>query len=312
MQNFVANDSNLKEIKYAVETSIEYNSKVLPYISSKDLANTIRTNNFRLFLGSKILSKIESISKDSTTVLVDKTFSLFSKSDSIKDVNEMITECYALESKIGHPDSITEMCQNLYSLSKAIFIKRIFMKDEEAYQVMLQFVFIPMVNNRKIIEEEFFIQKPDIAWKLSWENIVLILKDIRSIAFFVLLGCLFVGYIIFRIILMRIFDKQSLKPNPLLSQSDYDKLYRKLDSEERENKQKQINEAALLTTIESLKADLIGKKEQIERIVMKQQLDLSKWQEKETEYIKELKRVNKINEDLMDRIHKQTGESSPK
>lgn len=89
-------------------------------------------------------------------------------------------------------------------------------------------------------------------------------------------------------------------------------MHRKLDSEERENKQKQINETVLLTAIESLKADLIGKKEQIERIVMKQQLDLSKWEEKETEYIKEIKRVNKINENWMDRINKQTGESSPK
>jgi len=89
-------------------------------------------------------------------------------------------------------------------------------------------------------------------------------------------------------------------------------LHRKLDSEERENKQKQINETVLLTAIESLKADLIGKKEQIERIVMKQQLDLSKWEEKETEYIKEIKRVNKNNENWMDRINKQTGESSPK
>lgn len=89
-------------------------------------------------------------------------------------------------------------------------------------------------------------------------------------------------------------------------------MHRKLDSEERENKQKQINETVLLTAIESLKADLIGKKEQIERIVMKQQLDLSKWEEKETEYIKEIKRVNKINENWMDRINKQIGESSPK
>lgn len=89
-------------------------------------------------------------------------------------------------------------------------------------------------------------------------------------------------------------------------------MHRKLDSEERENKEKQINETVLLTAIESLKADLIGKKEQIERIVMKQQLDLSKWEEKETEYIKEIKRVNKINENWMDRINKQTGESSPK
>lgn len=89
-------------------------------------------------------------------------------------------------------------------------------------------------------------------------------------------------------------------------------MHRKLDSEERENKQKQINETVLLTAIESLKADLIGKKEQIERIVMKQLLDLSKWEEKETEYIKEIKRVNKINENWMDRINKQTGESSPK
>lgn len=89
-------------------------------------------------------------------------------------------------------------------------------------------------------------------------------------------------------------------------------MHRKLDSEERENKQKQINETVLLTAIESLKADLIGKKEQIERIVMKQQLDLSKWEEKETEYIKEIKRVNKNNENWMDRINKQTGESSPK
>lgn len=85
-------------------------------------------------------------------------------------------------------------------------------------------------------------------------------------------------------------------------------MHRKLDSEERENKQKQINETVLLTAIESLKADLIGKKEQIERIVMKQQLDLSKWEEKETEYIKEIKRVNKNNENWMDRINKQTGE----
>ena len=80
----------------------------------------------------------------------------------------------------------------------------------------------------------------------------------------------------------------------------------------RQNKQKQINETVLLTAIESLKADLIGKKEQIERIVMKQQLDLSKWEEKETGYIKEIKRVNKINKNWMDRINKQTGESSPK
>lgn len=310
LSEYLDNDSNYIEIDCAVEAAIEYYSKVLPYISKRDIADSIRKNNYKLFLGRRLLSNINPKICDSTTVFVDKTISLFSKSDSIKEVNRLIQECYALESKIGHSDSTTYICQKLYSLSKTMFLSRMFRTKEEGYkEAIIQFILYPMIANRKVIENEFLIQEPEITWEFSWENIRLILKDIRSIALFILLGCIFVGYILFRILMMRIFDRNSLKPNPILSQNDYDKLQCKIDSKERENKQKQINETALLTKIKSLEDDLISKKKEMEEFFMKQQSDLRKWQEKENEYIKELERVNKINEELNNRINKQQEET---
>lgn len=304
LSEYLDNDSNYIEINCAAEAAFEYYSNILPYISKIDIAGDIRINNYKLFLGHKILSNINPIKRDSTTVLVDKINSLFSKSDSIKEVNRLIFECYALQSKIGHSDSTTYLCQNFYSLSKQMFLNRMFRIDKGKYkEVILEFILLPMIENRNAIEKEFFTQKPKITWEFSWKNLQLIVKDIRTIALFILLGCIFVGYILFRILMMRIFDRDSLKPNPILSQIDYAKLQCKLYSEERENKQKQINETALLTKIKSLEDDLISKKKELEEFFMKQQLDLRKWQEKETEYIKELERVNKINEDLNNRIN---------
>ncbi len=76
------------------------------------------------------------------------------------------------------------------------------------------------------------------------------------ISVIILLVCVFIGYMLFRIILMRFFDKKSLEPNPKMSQSDLDKLNKELTIYKKENVQYDINLSSMSAQIKQLKIEL--------------------------------------------------------
>ena len=61
---------------------------------------------------------------------------------------------------------------------------------------------------------------------------------------------------LFRIIIMRFFDKKSLEPNPRMSQSDLDKLNKELSLCRKENSQYEINMSTYAAQIKQLQNEL--------------------------------------------------------
>lgn len=89
----------------------------------------------------------------------------------------------------------------------------------------------------------FFIVQPLLKARILLNNEISPHKKNNSVSYsiFILFISIFVGYMLFRILLMRVLNRKSLEPNPRLSQDDLNKLLRKLDNLE---KDKQLLENA--------------------------------------------------------------------
>lgn len=77
------------------------------------------------------------------------------------------------------------------------------------------FCLTPLIENVQIMTQEFSPKLENN--KPMWVSVAL------------LFVCVFIGYMLFRIILMKFFDKKSLCPNPQKSQSDLDKLQKVIE-----------------------------------------------------------------------------------
>ena len=202
--NYISNKKNHSTIAKIAEMSMEYSSKIIPYVTRTELADSIRNNNHYLFLGYKCLS-------DSTIEITDS--SAF--------VKNLTMECSSLCSKIGYNSNVKKIASMFYSLVKAKQSLDVKDKDTIEAKIISQLILTPMIKNKQFIENEFFF--PD---RNGTKDSVL--NDVRVTALLLLLLCVFVGYMLFRIVLMRVLDKKSLTPNPLLSQSDLDKLKKEI------------------------------------------------------------------------------------
>lgn len=202
--SYISNNENRSMIAKTAEMSVEFSSKIIPYVTRMELADSIRKNNYYLFLGYKCLS-------DSTIEIADS--SAF--------VKNLTMECSSLYNKIGYNSNVKRIASMFYSLVK--FNQSLGVKGKDAMEakIISQLILTPMIKNKQFIENEFFFPDGNVT-KES------VLTDVRVKALLLLLLCVFVGYMLFRIVLMRALDKKSLTPNPLLSQSDLDKLKKEI------------------------------------------------------------------------------------
>ena len=204
LNSYISNKENHSMIAKTAEMSVEFSSKIIPYVTRTELADSIRNNNYYLFLGYKCLS-------DSTIEIADSsTF-----------VKNLTMECSSLYNKIGYNRNVKKIASKFYSLVKFNQSLGIKGKDAMEAEIISQLILIPMIKNKQFIENEIFFSDGNTT-KNS------ILNDVRVTALLLLLLCVFVGYMLFRIVLMRVLDKKSLTPNPLLSQSDLDKLKKEI------------------------------------------------------------------------------------
>ena len=147
--------------------------------------------------------------------------SIIEIADSSVFVKNLIVECSSLYNKIGYNKNTKQIASMCYSLMKAKQMLKTKDIDNIEAKMTAQLVLIPMMKNKEIIENEFFFPNENSTYTS-------ILNDVRIIALLLLLLCILVGYMLFRIVLMRVLDKKSLTPNPLLSQSDLDKLKKEI------------------------------------------------------------------------------------
>lgn len=204
LYSYISNKENYRTIAKTAEMSMEYSSKIIPYVTRSELVDSIRNNNYYQFLGYKCLS-------DSTIEI----------SDSSAFVKRLTMECSSLYSKIGYNSNVKKIASMFYSLVKSKQSLDVKGKDAIEAKMISQLILTPMIKNKQIIENEFFFPNEN-GTKTSGLN------DVRVTALLLLLLCVFVGYMLFRIVLMKALDKKSLTPNPLLSQSDLDKLKKEI------------------------------------------------------------------------------------
>ena len=149
-----------------------------------------------------------------------------------------------VKGKVSINTNINEIVQRSYSLHRDY--KELLYKSDINNGVKLliakQFTkctMLPMIENISIITNEFS-PKADTERKNLLDTI------------YILFACIFIGYMLFRIILMKLFDTKSLEPNPKMSQSDLDKINKELALYKKEHHQFEINQDYLNTQIKKL------------------------------------------------------------
>ena len=95
LNSYISNKENHSMIAKTAEMSVEFSSKIIPYVTRTELADSIRNNNYYLFLGYKCLS-------DSTIEIADSsTF-----------VKNLTMECSSLYNKIGYNRNVKKIIFN--------------------------------------------------------------------------------------------------------------------------------------------------------------------------------------------------------
>lgn len=203
---YITSPKNHITIANTAEQSFEYYSQILPYVYSEGVADSIRTNNYYLLLGYKCMA-------DSTAELPDSSIY----------VRNLVAECSSLGDKIGYNRNVVNIASKFYSLAKAKRALNDKYKKQLEAIMLKHLILMPMLKNKMLIEQEFFFPSEK-------DPVAKIYDDVRVKALLLLILCIFVGYVLFRIVLMRVLDRNSLTPNPLLSQSDLDNLMKEIKS----------------------------------------------------------------------------------
>ena len=289
---YLSDKQHLKELEKATKAMLDYSVRSIPYITNEANANSIRKNCFCLLLGGRVLS-------DSITWKTALKDSTRADSDSVDYVTELKNDCFLLENRIEYKTDVNGIASKFYSITKVISALRYlsFVSDSDL-DVLLRFVFFPIIENRNYIAEEFFPKSERLTCHFDEKNLMLFITDIRTKAIGILVVCIFLGYMLFRVVSMRVFDRKSLRPNPQLSQNECKKLLREIDCCRRENEKNQIYEQSMLERIHALEKELQKSNTKLNDITIKRQSEMQEWTDKEKEYRDERTKLNNMNMEL--------------
>ena len=224
---FMSDRDNWSKIIYASQKCIDISASIAPYVDAEK-SDSLLSNNFFMLSGSRLLCALND------TVLLDSA-------SFIQDINESYIEAMVLGT-VSLNSNVREIAQSLYSLYRTLSDMDDMASVVSSMQAINMLVLMPMMKNAWAIQEEFIPQEEtNEPMKQSMK---------------VLFVSLFIGYMLFRIILMRCLDKKSLEPNPRMSQSDLDKLNRELVSEKKEKKQMERNADILEMKMKVLSEEL--------------------------------------------------------
>lgn len=223
--NYISDKSNWSSIDHMTKRCMQISSSIAPYLDSKR-SQKLLSNNSLMLIGLQMREAV------SSPIVID----------SISFENKYAKE-FIRCSIIGEC-SIQSNIFDLYGTAYSWYLVAKGFKETTVgvTQTYLQLTFLPLIENIQIITEEF--SPKEVANKPLW------------ISLYILIACLFIGYMMFRIIIMRIFDRNSMTPNPKMSQTDLDNLNRELKMSKKEKEQYEINLGVLSGQIKDLKCEI--------------------------------------------------------
>lgn len=232
MLYFLSDENNWNDINYTAKKCIEISGLIAPYLDSKN-SEKLLLNNGMMLIGAHVF---ETLNSDAEL-------------DSLSITNKYIEEYVktVIKGGVSPNTNLREIYEKGYSICKTyIKIKNnSSSKIEERLPIMMQLLkysLVPMMENILIITNEF--SPEPVTNKPMWMSVAILLISI------------FIGYMLFRIILMKFFDKKSMEPNPKMSQSDLDKLIKDLALYKKENFQYEINFSTMSAQIKQLQKEL--------------------------------------------------------
>ena len=266
---FVLNEDNWSSIIYTGNKIAEVSSEIAPYLDSKKNMELLN-NNTMILVGIQLYELAnDSLELDSATV-VHKCISRL--------VNASVLQ------KASYQSNWSKICAMQYSLYKEMRAQESLNRNIALFMTINVGILQPMIKNLLTIRESF--------------NPVETLNTIAYGSLGILLISIFIGYLLMRIIVMKFFDVKSMKPNPQLSQSEYEKSMRRMKNTEKEVNQHKVNEVSLLSSIDSLNHKLSDKRDQIEKLQSEQQ----SMEEQNNELTKKIKLLQRENEELKQTI----------
>lgn len=275
MASYVLNSKNWDTILYTANKVIETSSEIAPYLDSKNNSKLLN-NNAIIVASSQIFQLVnDSVKHDSTTI--------------VERCVEQQVKASILQ-KVTYQDNWVKICSLQYSLYRQLIDCTPSDKELALSMALNQGVLQPMIENIKIIQSCF---SPSVNDCPLWFVSLIIL---------VLSMC--IGYFIMRIIVMKFFDVKSMKPNPQMSQSEYEKIVRKLNNTEKENNQHKVNDVTLLNLIDTIKKELREKESLIDKLGKKYDKENSLLREQIQELSAQLNMVQEENK----QFHKQNDE----
>ena len=238
LATFILNKKNEPGILYTSEKFINMASNIAPYLDAQKNSKVLE-NNSKIFCGTQLLYLInDSLTQDSITFVKNAIYSY----------NDAMIKQY-----VGMNTNVAKICKLEYGLYKNI---RQFKENSKEYKVAVSqlvtgMILIPLFENNLLITGEF--APYDTTNKIMFASILILILS------------MLIGWIIFRILIMKFFARKSLEPNPRMSQTDLDKVLRVKTSTEKENQQLNTNIIALESSLKDLRAELKKQQKLFER-----------------------------------------------
>lgn len=200
LNSFLSDEKNWENVDYVARKVLEVSGWIAPYVDANE-----RTELQRNAINLNLFCMLTEMLND--TVVLDSV----SFVEKCSDV--FLEKTIGQEVLIMTSSEQSELYGLFYSLYKATGVKAVY--DGAKKLLCVELVFKPALNVHQVIYRSIFP-----AEKPFWHN------WLKMLTF--LIVCIVVGYMLFRIIVMRCFDKDSLTPNPRMSQTDLDKLKKDL------------------------------------------------------------------------------------
>ena len=253
MIQFLCDENNWTKMNSAANKCIEISSSIAPYLDSKK-RQTLLVNNASLLVNIHLYNALN-----------DTAF--IEMSNFIKKYYNSYIHASVME-QVAKKTNVFDLYKEVYSLyenfRKANNVGSSDLQEKTLILLrFLQFTMIPMWENVKMITDEFSAESP---------------INPTFISVMILFVSLIIGYIIFRIVVMRIFDKKMLHPSPIMSKNEIEKINRELALCIKENKQYEIN----MDILSSKNKDL--------------QLEIKKMESKCAELKEKLEKQSKVDE----------------
>lgn len=200
LDSFISNEKNWEVIDYTARKMLEISHRMVPYVD-ENVRDTLKRNNSLLFAGCQIIEMLND------TIILDF--------DSFK---RKLTDGYleASVSGIVLPQrNLSDLTCNSFELYKLVMESRSQAYDSNMKKLIIRFYMLPILGNLDFINKELSPKPEGDPGQ----------KSIRLLCI-----SLLIGGALYLIILIVFFDRNSLEPNPRMSQSDLERIRQELTS----------------------------------------------------------------------------------